>query len=95
MDYSNISIWIKKDNICRKKTMLCLSSWKISHKELDMVYNSNKNHEELLESKWSYFLCKTLLSQKHLIHSEGSIWNMFHTKFCLHKKFFNLLWTEL
>ena len=53
--------------------MLCLSSRKISHKELDMVYNSNKNHEELLESKWLYFLCKTLISQKHLIHSEGSI----------------------
>ena len=93
MDYINISTWNKRNNICRKKQ--CSSSWKISHKELHMAYNSNKNYKELLKSKWSYFICKILLSQKWLIHSEGSHWKMFHTKFCLHNKFFDLLCTKL
>ena len=95
MDYSYISTWNKKNKICKKKTMLCLRSQKISDKEIDAIYNSNRNYKELLESKWPYFICKILLSRKRLIHSQGFHWNMFHPKFCLHNKFFNLPRTEL
>ena len=93
MDYINISPWNNKSDICRKKQ--CSSSWKISHKEQNMMYNSNRIYKELLESKWSYSICKILLSQKRLIHSEDSHWKMFHNKFRLHNECFDLLWTKL
>ena len=64
MDYINISTWNKKNNICRKKQGS--NSREISHKELHMMPNSNRNYKELLESKWSFFIWKILLSQKWL-----------------------------
>ena len=64
MDYINISTWNKKNNICRKKQGS--NRREISHKELHMMPNSNRNYKELLESKWSFFIWKILLSQKWL-----------------------------